>query len=116
MKSQRFYQGLIYFHLNNIDIIFINIKASTSLINCSLGAFFDVCDIIVVLIIGSFTVSLSPGQPNLCNWLVQTFSGGTFSNKFKEYSASSWRHAITWLQYPLSPGGHSHKAFSTKLQ
>ena len=77
--------------------------------------FFDVCDIIVVLIIGSFTVSLSPGTPHLRNWLVQAFSGGTFSNEFKEYSASSWSNAITWLQYPLLPAGHVHEAFSTKL-
>ena len=77
--------------------------------------FFDVCDIIVVLLIGSFTVSLSPGTPHLRNWLVQTFSGGTFSNKFKEYSASSRSNAITWSQYLLSLAGHVHEAFSTKL-
>ena len=77
--------------------------------------FFDVCDIILVLIIGSFTVSLSPGTPHLRNGLVQAFSGGTFSNEFKEYSASSWSNAITWLQYPLLPAEHVHETFCTKL-
>ena len=75
----------------------------------------DVYDIILVLINGSFTVSLSPGTPHLRNGLVQAFSGGTFSSEFKEYSASSWCNAITWLHYPLLPAGQVHETFCTKL-
>ena len=73
--------------------------------------FFDVCYIIVVLIFDSFTVFLSPGTPQLHNWLVQAFSGGTFPNEFKEYSASSWNNVFAWLQYPLLPAGHVHEIF-----
>ena len=77
--------------------------------------FFYVCDIIAVLVFGSFTLSLLPGTPHLHNWLVQAISGGTFSNKFKKYSASSWSNAITWLQHQFLPAGHVHEAFSAKL-
>ena len=59
--------------------------------------------------------SKTSSVPHLPNWLVQAFSGGTFSNEFKEYSANSWSNTITWLQYPLLPAGHVHKAFTTKL-
>ena len=45
--------------------------------------FFDVCDIIVVLIIGSLTVSLSPGTPNLRNLFLQVFTGSTLFNEIK---------------------------------